>query len=250
MAKAVRYAISSQALMAHACAGGLAALLVGACAGAETSAATLSLVSDDDYRGVTQTANGPALQGAIDYTASLLHVQAFTSNVTYDKPKRYFGSRHTEFAFDVDTFGAATETLQYVAGINFFLYPGQLHNEDYGEIFGTLTRSEISASLHYAPNYDNLRPWLSAAYFEGNGKWPIGTSAVNVLAHAGISWGPYWIATNEHAYVDYFLGAESEVGKVDLALRLVGTRNYAPIAYGEALSGRARVVLSITVTTP
>lgn len=214
------------------------------------ASATLSAVSDYDYRGITLSADGPALQPTLEYTAAPLHLQVWARNVALEKPRTRFGAGHTEVVWTADLAGGTEQTLEYDVGVDYFTYPGAAPDKHFGELFGTLTRDWLSASLHLARNYDNLHPWLSASYIEGNGKWPIAHSAYHALAHAGESWGPYWRVTKQGSFFDYFVGADRETGHITLSLRRVGTRRYTRIPYGEPFSGTARIVFALSLTLP
>ena len=54
---------------------------------------TWTAVSDYDFRGVSQSAKGPALQGSADYAfASGVSIGAWASNVDFDEPNEGFVS--------------------------------------------------------------------------------------------------------------------------------------------------------------
>ena len=90
--------------------------------------ASAALVSDYDYRGVTQSADGPAFQPVIDYVGGDLHLQAWSSNVTFDTERgterRCFGRNHTEVSLTADYKFDMRQGVQIDAGASFFDYPG------------------------------------------------------------------------------------------------------------------------------
>ncbi len=100
---------------------GLAALfltMTAAAAHAELTG-TVTAVSDYDFRGITQTAHDPALQGSIDYAhSSGFYVGAWGSNVD-------FGDCCDE-NIEVDIYAGfrGGETITYDVGAIYYTYPG------------------------------------------------------------------------------------------------------------------------------
>ncbi len=182
----------------------------------------------------------------MEYNQAPIHLQVWASNVSFDKPRRLYGSGHTEVAWTADVLGSVTREVKYDAGLNYFTYPGLTPNADFGELFATVSFGQLSTTAHFSRNYDNLRPWRSGTYLEVNRRWKMGASGFNVLAHVGASWGTYWSAFNGGSYLDYAVGAERQINTVDLSVRLVGTHGYVAIPYGQPLSGKARIVLSLS----
>jgi len=209
---------------------------------------TPTATSDYDYRGVTQTANGPALQLAFDYNAPHAHLQCWTSNVTYDTRARFYGASHTEVAWTADIPWGREEGWSADLGVSDATYPGLKPYSDYAEGYATLAHGDYSLSYHYAWDYDHLPLHRGAYYLETNASWPIGHAGLELIAHLGQSGGPYWREANGRAYQDFAVGAVQRIGRIDLTLRYVGTRDYVAIPHGRPLSGSGRLVLSVTTT--
>jgi uncharacterized protein (TIGR02001 family) len=216
------------------------------CDAAEISL-TSAVVSDYDYRGVSQTDNDPALQVGVDYTNRAMHIQAWTSNVNFDRAHRYFGPGHTEIALTVDSRGQIGSALTYGGGINFYDYPGETPDQSFPELFLCLAHLGVEVTVHYTPNYDNDRRG-TAYYVEMNGAFPLRGPGLRFLAHLGESTGEYWTRVNGRGYADYSVGFSKSFAQFDVSLRFVGTSDYFSVSTGGALSGNRRWVLSVSTT--
>src|SRR5262249_27789574 len=71
-----------------------ALLLIAQSAAADISV-TGTLVSDYDFRGISQSAGDPALQASIDYSHSLFYASAWASQIDFDGTSEY-GDGSTE----------------------------------------------------------------------------------------------------------------------------------------------------------
>ena len=93
--------------------------------------ATITAVSDYDFRGLTQTRQNPALQGSIDITGkSGWYLGAWGSNVDFG------GDENVE----VDLYGGFTggETFPWDIGIIAYTYPQSNDLRDFPEIYASL----------------------------------------------------------------------------------------------------------------
>jgi uncharacterized protein (TIGR02001 family) len=216
---------------------------------AEPLTAVFSAVSDYDYRGVSQTAERPAAQLDTTLEASHVRLDIFLSNVDFGAGggHGFYGSKHTELAYTADVFWGGEEQTQYDAGVSYYSYPGWMRNIGYAEAFLTLSRNSCSIAAHYTPNYDNLEPRLSAYYLETQCNVPTEIWGLHLLGHLGESWGPYWSATNNGPYGDYFFGLSRKIGKTDVSARIVGTFGYEMKGRDIPFTGEARVVVSLSV---
>jgi uncharacterized protein (TIGR02001 family) len=226
---------------------------------------TPTVVSDYDFRGITQSANDPALQLSFDYASGPLHLGLWTSNIHFDpteKDFKFFGSKWTEVDFIGDFSGGDDKTVKYNVGFVDYTYPGQ-SGADYPEIWGTLSKAWASGTLHYSWDYGGLGSNSQAYYLELNGNWSIGDSGFGILAHAGHSWGDYWdnpIVANG-SYQDYALGVTKSYGHFNGTLKYIDTSSYYDqngldkkpfngFPNDKAFSGKGKVVLMISTTFP
>ena len=150
----------------------------------------LSITSDYDYRGVSQTGNQAALQLGADYTREHVHCGVWGSNVRFDETHGVFDSRHSEIAYSADYLGGVPTRLNYDLGINYFTYPGWHPGIDYPEVFGTIQYGAVSASMHFAWNYSHENPPLDAYYLEANAVWPPRAPRLQDASPSGGELGP------------------------------------------------------------
>jgi uncharacterized protein (TIGR02001 family) len=224
----------------------LCAALPVASAAAEFGAAA-SAVTDYDYRGVTQSANQPALQLEADYSTDPLHVEIWTSNVQFGSEPGAYEAGHQEIAYSADLTFNTDGWLKYNVGVNYATYPGLSPGCNYAESWATLTHGPLSSSFHYAWDYCEVHPHQGAYYEELNGNWRLGRSHFYALTHVGVSWGPYWNSVNNGDYLDYAAGVTGIWGRVTVLAEGIDTHGYQSIGHDQPFSGKAKLLVSVTV---
>jgi len=227
----------------------LAALgLLGATAAANAEvSSTWTAASDYDFRGITQSAQDPAIQGSIDFAAdSGWYVGAWGSNVD-------FGPGGVDLEVDLYT-GFAGESeggLGYNVGLVYYTYPDD-SDLNYFEAYGGISKDWFSGKLWYSNDFggDSTDGDTPAFYAEVNGAFPLPQN-FSLLAHAGYSFGDYWDDTNSE-YFDYSLGIGYTLKKFDLALKWVDGSDLkaADGTPGDVFSSESRVILTIATTFP
>jgi uncharacterized protein (TIGR02001 family) len=120
---------------------------------AEVSA-TVSLVSDYVYNGVSSNDNNPTIQGSVDwYNDAGFYVGVWGSGLDEDA----FASAQVELDYYAGYAGSLTESVAFDVGYAFYTYPGandSAAESDYGELYGSLTYKEnTTAKLLYSDNY-------------------------------------------------------------------------------------------------
>jgi uncharacterized protein (TIGR02001 family) len=202
---------------------------------------TVTAVSDYDFRGITQSAQDPALQGSIDYAhESGLYAGIWASNVD-------FGD---DADIEVDYYGgwSGGEDITYDVGLVWYSYPNTDAQYDYGEVYGELGYKWIAGKIWYSPDY--VSSGDSAFYYEANGTFELPAN-FGLTAHVGYSDGDYWDAVDS-GYMDWSVGVTYTVGHFDLGLKWVDGSDFE-IADGtpdDILSSEARAVFSISTTFP
>src|SRR6185503_18370381 len=90
---------------------------------------TWTVVSDYDFRGVSQSGKDPALQGSADYAFgdSGFSIGAWASNVDFDP---YDGD--IELDLYANYVGKINDTFSWTAGVTYYMYPGSDPVEDLG----------------------------------------------------------------------------------------------------------------------
>jgi uncharacterized protein (TIGR02001 family) len=206
--------------------------------------ATVTAASDYDFRGITQSAQDPALQGSVDYAhESGLYAGIWASNVD-------FGD---DAEVEIDYYGgfAGGEDVTYDVGYVYYSYPNtnDYKNYDYGEYYGELGWKWLSGKLWYSPSFSSTGE--SAFYYEANGTFELPAS-FGLTAHVGYSDGDYWDAYFDGGYMDWSIGVTYTLGHFDLGLKWVDASDLE-VSDGtkdDILSSEARAVLSISTTFP
>lgn len=123
----------------------LSALALPAVAAAEVSA-NIGVVSNYLFRGVTQTDDSAAVQGGLDYAhESGFYAGTWTSTVD-------FGPDSANYELDLYAgYGSSIGDLGFDVGYVYYAYPDG-DDLDFGEIYGSLTYSYLTAGLAYTVN--------------------------------------------------------------------------------------------------
>jgi uncharacterized protein (TIGR02001 family) len=201
----------------------LAALGLMGLAGAANAgvSSTVAIVSDYDFRGVTQTLNKPALQGSIDFaTDSGWYVGTWASNVD-------FGVSVPQTETDIYTgFKLAAGDVNFDFGVIYYAYNGD-SDLNFGEIYGKASYKIVSASLYYSNDFGGKAFGTNsddALYLSTDLAIPMGPLSLGV--HAGLSNGDGILATygvgTEDSYIDYGLGLSYSSDNFTFGIKWVG----------------------------
>ena len=202
---------------------------------------TVTLVSDYDFRGITQTAQDPALQGSIDYAHdSGFYLGAWASNVD-------FGDCCDEnIEVDLYTGFRGGEDVTYDVGLIYYLYPGA-EDIDFPEVYASLGYKWISGKIWYSNDFGNSGD--SAMYYEANGAFELPAN-FGLTAHVGYSDGDYWSGGFE--YTDWSVGATWTISNFTLGLKYVDGSDLHQFdgTPDDVGSSEARAILSVSTTFP
>src|SRR6185436_12745029 len=183
---------------------------------------TWTAVSDYDFRGWSQSAKDPALQGSADYAFgdSGFSVGTWASNIDFSPL-----DGDIELDLYANYVGKINDTFAWTAGVTYYSYPGSDSVEDggigqYWEAYVGLNAGNFSFKQWYADDFYELGD--SAEYTEANYTQPIGDK-FSLAFHVGYSWGDYWdgVADFLHALdlegngevIDYAVQANYTAGK-------------------------------------
>jgi uncharacterized protein (TIGR02001 family) len=189
-------------------------------ASAEVSG-SIGLVSDYDYRGWTQTDNGPAIQGSIDYAhESGWYIGTWATNIDHFSDG---GSRTATTEIDLYTgFSGETEGgLGWDVGLLYYMYPNA-SDLNFAEIYASLSYSIATVGVAYSDAFAH-KDNDSAFYVYGDVSVPVGP--VSLDFHAGHSTGDgiqdaYGFASKD-SYQDYSIGLSYTANNVTLGLKWV-----------------------------
>lgn len=235
----------------------LAALGLVAAAGAANAgvSSTWTLTNDYDFRGNTQSAKDPAIQGSIDFvTDGGWYVGAWVSNVDFGD------AVDVDYEVDLYTgFSGTTEGgLGWDAGIVYYAYPDE-SDFDYAEIYGSLSYNWFKGKIWYSNAFGGDAAEVlaqdltgddavSAWYVEGNATFPL-PADFSILLHAGYSTGDYWDNAFGDDQIDYSVGVGYTVGNFNLALKYVDTDGDVEVTTDE-FNNESRVIFTIATTFP
>jgi uncharacterized protein (TIGR02001 family) len=204
---------------------------------------TVTAVSDYDFRGITQTAQDPALQGSIDYShSSGFYAGVWGSNVD-------FGDCCDE-NFEVDVYAGfrGGETVTYDVGAIYYTYPGA-DSINYPEIYAGIGYKWLSGKIWYSNDFGNGDE--SAMYYEGNLAVPLPAN-FTASAHVGYSDGNYWDRYYGGGYTDWSVGVTYALGHFNLGLKWIDGSDLKPAndTQDDVGSSDARAVFSVSTTFP
>lgn len=191
-------------------AGALLAAMGAAHAGSFT--VPVAVVSDYDFRGLTQSDEDPALQVGLTYTGdSGFYVGTWASNIDFPG---------ADADVEVDLFagfagGDAAESFGYDIGAVLYAYPGSSDFDEVVELYAGITKGWFGAKLWFSPdNYDSTS-W----YAEANGTFPL-PQDFSIGVHAGYNFGDYWSGAE---YFDYSVGVSKSFGNFAFNVKWVDT---------------------------
>jgi uncharacterized protein (TIGR02001 family) len=206
---------------------------------------TVTVVSDYVFRGITQSAEDPALQGSIDWAHdSGLYVGAWGS-CCLD-----FGSETSE---EIDLYagfaGGEEGGFGYDVGFVYYYYLPDDDDIEYFEIYLGGSYGPFDAKFWYSDDYVNSGE--SSQYLEANLNYPLPQN-FTLLAHFGYNLGDAFdVIDNE--YYDYSVGVGYTLGHFDLELKYIDTdidEGDALFTNDEILNAEDRVFFSVSTTFP
>ena len=194
---------------------GIAALVMMASAAAAHAEVTGSLAATTDYnwRGVTQTAQDPALQGSLDFSTEMgLHGGAWASNID-------FGGGDPNVEIDLYAGWGGGETFLWDVGILYYTYAGE-SDLNFTEFYGSLGWEWITGKISYSYNFGGAAG-AQAFYYEANVDYPL-PADFSLLGHFGYSDGDgIETAYGQDNYFDWAAGVGYTWKHFDFSLKYV-----------------------------
>lgn len=196
----------------------------------------ITLTSDYIFRGVSQTQNGPAIQGGFDYAhASGLYVGTWASNVAWVNE----GGYKDDSSMEIDLYGGYRGTMGdfgYDLGVITYYYPGDkisgVASPDTTEVYVGASWKFLSAKYSHAVS-KNFIGWVNPVtgdeskhsnYIELNANYDLG-GGWGVMGHVGHQKVEDWDdgAGNDADYTDWKIGVSKDIGFGVLALSYTDT---------------------------
>ena len=214
---------------------------------------TLSLTSDYDYRGFSQSAEDFAIQGSLEYeNDSGFYACAWGSSLDWGED--------SDADIEIDYFiGFSREIgdsgISWDVGYLAYTYPG-LSSVNFGEFYGGFSWDTFSLRLYYSSDFGGVGQ--SAWYLEGgySYKWDCGWS---VLVNGGYSFGnafeviePFGIIPfGNPDYWNYGAGVRYTHDHLYLELKVVGTDLRDPYKIDSGVfANDFRGIFSVTLSLP
>ncbi|MGQ9686796.1 MAG: TorF family putative porin [Thiobacillaceae bacterium] len=190
----------------------------------------LSLTSNYLFRGVSQTQDGPAVQGGIDYThPSGFYVGTWASNVAWVKETGLKDNNSLE----IDLYGGykgEAGPITYDLGLIHYHYPGRLNagatTPNTTEVYAGIGWSFLSLKYSYVVS-DYFVGWTTSSGGKTRGSYYVDLSAAHEL---GGGWGVSAhvgyqdVKDNDPAsYTDWNLAVSKDLGFGTLSLKYSDT---------------------------
>lgn len=220
-----------------------ALMLLAGAANAQVSA-TVTLASDYDFRGISQSATDPALQASLDYaTDNGWYAGAWASNVDFGDDTDYEINLYTGFA------GGDEDGLFWDAGLIYYAFPDS-SEYDFPEIYAGIGYGWLDGKLWYAQDYggDETDGDTSAFYLEGNATFALPRD-FSLQLHVGLSTGDYWDDAFGDDLIDYSIGVGYTRGNFEFALKYIDAETDI-VERGDVLNNEGRVVFAVSTTFP
>jgi uncharacterized protein (TIGR02001 family) len=207
---------------------------------------TVTATSDYDFRGITQTAQGPALQGSIDYShESGFYAGAWGSNV--DFCSKYDSGEACDADVEVDLYAGwrGGETVSYDLGAVYYSYPGA-SDINFPEIYAAATYKWVTGKIWYSWDFGGSSD--SAQYYQLDANIPLPAN-FSIGLHGGYSDGTYWGGDN---YFDWSAGVTYTLSHFTLNLKWVDGSDLKSLndTFDDVNSSDARAIFSVSTTFP
>ena len=200
------------------------ASLAGVAADAQADiSANVALVSDYRFRGISQSAEEPAIQGGFDYAfENGFYLGTWASTVDFESAVDFNGSLELDFYGGWGTeFG---ENSSIDIGYIYYDYPGDDAGVvgDYQEFYVNYGWRDLSVGAAYSDDYYGSSG--SFWYLQANYDWAFAENW-NLSLHVGYNDfdEDVFLSSDEGNYTDYSVGVTWSVLGVDLGLAWVGT---------------------------
>jgi uncharacterized protein (TIGR02001 family) len=216
-------------------------LLASGLANAQFSS-TWTVANEYDFRGFSQSAKDPALQGSLDYAfGNGFAIGAWASNIDFEPL-----DGDVELDLYANYTGAINDDTAWTAGVVYYAYPGSDDIGEYPEFFVGLNYGAFQFKQWYS---DKLYDIDSGAYTEANATFPLPNN-FSITAHAGYSWGDYWDSAGGEIF-DYAVGVGYTYGKFNFSLKYTGTdASGAQKITSDVGNNEGRIVFAVSTTFP
>ncbi len=225
----------------------LALLAAAVAANAAEFSATVTGTTDYDFRGVTQTAQDPAIQGSVDLSTDPgFYMGIWASNIDWGH-----GDPNVEIDYYAGWGGG--EDITWDLGVTYYTY-ASASSSNYPEYYAGLGWKYFGAKVWYASDYAGL-DGKNARYFEGNVEYPLPAN-FGVTGHMGYSNGSgIKESFDQSSYMDWSVGVTYSWKHIDMSLAWVDgsdlkTYDNTVNTPDNIFSSEARAIFTISTTFP
>jgi len=206
---------------------------------------TWTAVSDYDFRGFSQSAKNPALQGSADYAVgeSGFSFGAWASNVDFDIDEDVELDVYANYA------GKVNDAISLTAGGTWYDYPMGNELSGYPEFYIGLNAGNFSFKQWYSNDF--YAGGDGAQYSEANYTQPIGEK-FSLAFHLGYSWGDYWESgPGLGELIDYAVQANFTAGNFTIFAKFTGTdSDDSQEITDDVLNNEPRGLIGVMTTFP
>jgi uncharacterized protein (TIGR02001 family) len=222
---------------------------------AEEWSATVTATTDYDFRGVTQTAQDPALQASVDLATDVgFYGGIWASNVDFGDTSKAAKDANVEVDYYVGWGGG--ENLTWDLGATYYSYINA-GSFNYTEYHAGLGWKYFGAKIWYSPDYAGLNG--NERYFEGNVTYPLPAN-FGLTGHIGYSNGNgYHNAWDQSSSMDWSAGVTYSWKHFNMSLKWVDGSDLKTVDHGtldkngkltDVYSSEARAIFQISTTFP
>ncbi len=224
--------------------------------------ANVGFTTDYIFRGISQTAHNPAVQGGIDFAhANGLYVGVWGSNISWIADSGAIATGST--GMELDTYfgfrNSFAEDFSYDIGFIRYNYLGSYTSAagfakaDTDEVYGAIGYKWIVAKYSYGLGQFLTIPGAAGTnYLEVNASVPVADTGITLGAHVGKqTYKGTAAATNAAGsltYTDYKLGASKDFGGYVVALSYTNTNATAAYTYAATGGNWAKGTAALSVT--
>jgi uncharacterized protein (TIGR02001 family) len=207
-------------------AGGLLACASLASAEETPFSANVALTTDYAFRGISQTAEDPALQGGFDFThKSGLYAGVWGSNLNFGEPVANDAHLETDLYAG---YRWEMAKLKWDVGVLHYAYPGAASEFDYDftEVYVGAGFGPVTVKASYSDDFTGVVAGddEGAYYVEANASFDLPMDVALGL-HVGKSGGDYFDVAGDALvdYVDYKVSLSKEVAGFGVSLAYIDT---------------------------
>ena len=221
---------------------------IGAVASADEFSANLGATSDYRFRGVSQSAQDPALQGGVDYALDNgLYLGAWASTIDFDGGP----GNDPDANIEVDLYAGYTWAaggVDWDAGVLHYAYPGAESAFDlpFTEVYLGASYNVFSVNLAYTDDYTG--PTDESAYYVAIGAGLDLGSGYTLGLSVGQSGGDGIDATFGDSYTDYRIGVAKDLAGLTFDLSYIDTSGIDPDIEDDLFNTEGTVVLTVSKT--